>query len=255
VRYLILSDIHANLQALETVLTHAGERGYDRVVVLGDLVGYGADPGAVIDRVVALSPAAMIRGNHDKVCAGIEEPINFNDTARESVEWTAKQLSQAQLEMLTLLPKGPKLLALDPLGMSPATPPRIEICHGAPFDEDYYVFSTEDAARALEASSAPICFFGHTHVQGAFIANDPRDRPGDLGDGEIRLPEFGYALVNVGAVGQPRDGDPRAGYGIVDSSKNTLSLFRVEYDIAAAQKRIRDARLPEWLAVRLERGL
>jgi diadenosine tetraphosphatase ApaH/serine/threonine PP2A family protein phosphatase len=255
VRYLILSDIHANLQALETVLAHAGERGYDRVLVLGDLVGYGADPGAVIDRVVALSPVAMIRGNHDKVCAGLEAPINFNDTAKASVEWTARQLSSDQVETLALLPKGPKVLALDPLGDGPATPPRIEICHGAPFDEDYYVFSNEDAAHALEAASAPICFFGHTHVQGAFVANDPRDVPGDPGDGTIRLPEFGYALINVGAVGQPRDGDPRAGYGIVDSTTNALSLFRVDYDIAAAQRRIREARLPEWLAVRLERGL
>src|SRR5262245_2434821 len=106
-RYLILSDLHANLQALDAVIADAKAVGYDAVLVLGDLVGYGADPSAVIDRTLALEPVAMIRGNHDKVCAGLESALLFNDAAKASAEWTATVLSEDHLELLRALPKGP----------------------------------------------------------------------------------------------------------------------------------------------------
>jgi len=244
VRYLIISDIHGNLQALDAVLEDADRLGYDALLVLGDLVGYGADPAGVIDRTLAREPRAIIRGNHDKVAAGLEPPSLFNDVARASIEWTAKTLSAEHLKILRDLPQGPKLAGDD-----------IEICHGSPFDEDYYVFDVDDAGRALEAAHARFCFFGHTHLPAVFATSPDPARPADdLAEDEMRLPTSGPALINVGSVGQPRDGDPRAAYGIVDLARNVLQLRRVRYDVAGAQARIRAEKLPEYLATRLARG-
>jgi predicted phosphodiesterase len=242
-RYLILSDLHANLQALEAVLDDAQAVGYDAVVVLGDLVGYGADPQAVIDRTLALEPVAMIRGNHDKVCAGLESPMLFNDAARVSAEWTAGVLDAHHLNILRELPKGPMLVT-----------DAIEICHGTPFDEDHYVFDDQDASRAADAASARICLFGHTHVPAIYAtAQEPVTALEGVED-ELRLPRQAPVLINVGSVGQPRDGDPRAAYGVLDAERGSIRLRRVPYDIQGAQTSILQAQLPEWLALRLERG-
>lgn len=243
-RYLVLTDIHANLQALDAVLADAGQLGYDAVLVLGDLVGYGADPAAVIDRTLGLAPVAIIRGNHDKVCCGLESPLYFNDTARRSAEWTADVLSPAHVRALAELPKGPVLVS-----------PDVEICHGAPFDEDQYIFDGDDAVRAVESARARICLFGHTHVPAVYTTvGDPMRKTAALLDDELGLPETGPVLMNVGAVGQPRDGDPRAAYGLLDMERQTMRMRRVDYDIAGAQRRILDAGLPQALAMRLERG-
>ena len=243
-RYLIISDIHANLHALDAVLKDAGTIGYDGALVLGDLVGYGADPAGVIARTLELTPIAMVRGNHDKVAAGLETAALFNDVARRSIEWTAEQLSAEELTTLADLPKGPFQLTRN-----------FELCHGAPFDEDFYVFDSHDAARAIQAARSRICFFGHTHLPALFASDDDPIRAiGDQPDDVLALPRSGQALINVGSVGQPRDGDPRAAYGILDAEALTLRLRRVEYDIVGAQNRILDAGLPPWLAARLERG-
>jgi predicted phosphodiesterase len=241
VRYLILSDMHANLPALEAVLADAAHVGYDAVLVLGDLVGYGADPSAVLARTLALEPLGLIRGNHDKVCAGIEPATSFNDVARASIEWTAGVLSPAELRTLAELPMGPAQI-----------PGGIEIAHGAPFDEDYYVFDTRDAGRALAAASARICLVGHTHLPAVFATGEISASA--VAEDTIQLPATGGILANVGSVGQPRDGDPRAAYGILDLTQLTLALRRVNYDIALAQRRIIEAGLPEWLAERLAHG-
>ena len=242
-RYLVLSDLHANLQALDAVLADANAIGYDDVLVLGDLVGYGADPAAVIDRTIALEPVAMIRGNHDKVCCGLEPATLFNDAARFSAEWTAEILDEARLAILRNLPKGPLQVNSE-----------IEICHGAPFDEDHYVFDDQDASRAADAASSRICLFGHTHLPAIYAtAKDPVIASEDPAD-ELKLPASGPALMNVGSVGQPRDGDPRAAYGLLDLGSGTIRLRRVDYDIRGAQEAILKAGLPPWLAIRLERG-
>jgi predicted phosphodiesterase len=243
VRYLVLADLHANLQALDAVLADAATRGYDQVLVLGDLVGYGADPAAVIDRTLGLDPAAIIRGNHDKVCAGLESPEYFNEVARQSIEWTAAALSPAHLAALAALPRGPRLVT-----------DAVEICHGAPFDEDYYVFDLADASAAIDAASARLCLFGHTHVPAVFSTPGDPMQPRGPTDDELVLPDEGPALVNVGSVGQPRDGDPRAAYGVLDLEARTLKLCRVAYDVAGAQARIRAAGLPDRLALRLSKG-
>ncbi len=153
--YLIISDIHANLEALEATLAAAGP--YDRALVLGDLVGYGADPNAVIDRVRALPGAVIIRGNHDKVGAGLEDVEGFNHLARHAIEWTAAALTPDNRDWLAALPQGPVIID-----------DAVEICHGTPFDEDVYVFDDLDALRALRAARRPLCLFGHTHVPAVF---------------------------------------------------------------------------------------
>jgi diadenosine tetraphosphatase ApaH/serine/threonine PP2A family protein phosphatase len=244
VRYLVLGDLHANLQALDAVLADAADTAYDAVLVLGDLVGYGADPGPVIDRTLALEPVAIVRGNHDKVCAGLEPASLFNDVARRSIEWTAEVLSPGQLAVLASLPKGPAIVS-----------DTIEICHGSPFDEDQYLFDAADAAQAIDATTRRFCLFGHTHLPAVFATREDPVKPADQPpDGRWILPARGPALVNVGSVGQPRDGDPRAAYGVLDTTANVLSLHRVTYDVAGAQQRILDEGLPPWLALRLERG-
>jgi diadenosine tetraphosphatase ApaH/serine/threonine PP2A family protein phosphatase len=197
-----------------------------------------------MDRTLALEPVAIIRGNHDKVCAGLEPATLFNEVARQSIEWTAGVLSAAQLKALAGLPQGPRTVV-----------PGLEICHGAPFDEDFYLFDGADAARAIDAATERLCLFGHTHLPAVFAtAGDPARAPDGV-DGALGLPFNGPALINVGSVGQPRDGDPRAAYGLLDLEHGTIHLKRVEYDIAAAQRSIRSAGLPEWLALRLERGM
>jgi predicted phosphodiesterase len=243
VRYLILSDIHGNLQALDAVLADAARLGYDRMICLGDLVGYGADPAEVIERTFALDPVALIRGNHDKVCAGLEPPVLFNEVARRSIEWTAATLSAAQMKTLAGLPRGP-LSVVDGL----------EICHGAPFDEDYYVFEPTDAGKAMDAASERLCLFGHTHLPALFATTDDPIRSDGRDPDRVHLPADGPALINVGSVGQPRDGDPRAAYGLLDLDKRELVMRRVEYDIGGAKARILGVGLPAWLAMRLERG-
>ena len=256
-RYLIISDIHANLEALEATLAAAG--AHDRVLVLGDLVGYGADPNAVIERVRALPDSTIIRGNHDKVGAGIEEVEGFNHLARQAIAWTTATLTSDNRAWLAALPQGPVMV--DEL---------VEICHGTPFDEDVYVFDDLDALRSLRAAQRPLCLFGHTHVPAIFRLAD-RQSPGAGGlsqsEGELDMigPLRGASLrleleaesrylVNCGAVGQPRDGDPRAAFGFFDPQTRTITIKRAQYDLAAVQGKIIAAGLPEVLAQRLALG-
>jgi diadenosine tetraphosphatase ApaH/serine/threonine PP2A family protein phosphatase len=240
--YLIISDIHANLEALEAVLAAVGP--YDHALVLGDLVGYGADPNAVVERLRALPTVTFIRGNHDKAATRQASIEHFNHLARFAIQWTTDQLTPEALQWLTELPTGP--LAIDPL---------VEICHGAPFDEDAYIFDDLDVRRAMAAASRPLCLFGHTHVPAAFRMSDRLLSVGPLRDRfQLRLETDERYLVNCGAVGQPRDGDPRAAFAFLDTEQRTLTIHRVPYDVATAQAKIVGAGLPEVLAHRLAIG-
>jgi diadenosine tetraphosphatase ApaH/serine/threonine PP2A family protein phosphatase len=245
-RYLVISDIHANLEAFETVMAEAKPIGYDKVLLLGDLVGYGADPNAVCDRVREMKPDALIRGNHDKVGSGVESPEGFNAVARNAIRWTYDNLSSKNREWLAALPAGPLVVDDD-----------IEICHGTPFDEDAYVFDDLDALRAMHAARRPLCLFGHTHVQvGHFLSRDQFGlaTTDDERPLTVALDETNRYLFNPGSVGQPRDGDPRAGFGIVDTGAREVTIYRVEYPIAKAQARILEEGLPDVLAQRLALG-
>jgi predicted phosphodiesterase len=247
VRYLVLSDIHANLTALDAVLDVARGRGFDEVLVLGDLVGYGAEPNEVIARVQELQPTAVIRGNHDKVAAGIDDPEEFNAVARSAVTWTIAALTPEHRQWLAELPRGP--LAVSDL---------VEICHGTPYDEDAYVFDELDALRALESASRRLCLYGHTHVAVAFArtadALNVLGATGDAAAAALTLEPGTRYLVNPGSVGQPRDGDPRAGCALVDTDGPRIELWRIPYQVAAAQRKIVEAGLPDVLAKRLAVG-
>lgn len=245
-RYLVISDIHANLEAFETVMAAAAPLNYEQILVLGDLVGYGADPNAICERVRALAPQALIRGNHDKVGSGVESPEGFNAVARSAIRWTYDALTAENRDWLAALPAGP--LAVDDF---------IEICHGTPFDEDAYVFDDLDALRAMHAARRPLCLFGHTHVQvGHYLSRDQfgLSTPDDQRPLTITLEEANRYLINPGSVGQPRDGDPRAGFAIADTAAREVTLYRVEYPIAKAQARILEEGLPDVLAQRLALG-
>jgi len=241
--YLIISDIHANLEALEAVLAAAGP--YDQALVLGDLVGYGADPNGVVARVRALPSATFIRGNHDKAAINLASIEHFNHLARFAIQWTADQLTPDSRDWLAALPVGP--LAIDDL---------VEICHGAPFDEDAYIFDDLDVRRAMAAATRPLCLFGHTHVPAAFrLVGEPHHvGPPRTDRFTLHLEPASRYLVNCGAVGQPRDGDSRAAFALLDTSVRTLTIRRVPYDLPAAQNKIIAAGLPEVLAHRLALG-
>lgn len=245
-RYLVISDIHANLEAFEAVMAAASPLGWDRVLVLGDLVGYGADPNAVIDRVRAMAPHAVIRGNHDKVGSGVESADGFNAVARSAIHWTLDALTDENRAWLAALPAGP--VQVDEV---------IEICHGTPFDEDAYVFDDLDALRALHASKRQLCLFGHTHVQvGYSLANSQFavETASDVRPLEVALDGQARYLLNPGSVGQPRDRDPRAAYAIYDDEQHTWEFRRVTYDVARVQTRMRSAGLPERHILRLTAG-
>jgi diadenosine tetraphosphatase ApaH/serine/threonine PP2A family protein phosphatase len=246
-RYLILSDLHANLDALEAVLAVAPPT--DRFLILGDIVGYGAEPNAVIERVRGLSPTILIRGNHDKVASGVELPEAFNPAALQSAAWTYETLTTVNRIWLRALPSGPALID-----------DTVEICHGSPDDEDEYLFSATEAMRLASATSRPVCFFGHTHVAVSYTVCPDRAQVETV---ETRLEQDQVTiaikpgrqyLINPGAVGQPRDGDPRAAFGFFDTSTHNVQLWRVPYDVPRAQERIRAAGLPDVLARRLALG-
>ena len=245
-RYLVLTDIHANLEALETCLGEAGERHYEQTLVLGDLVGYGADPNAVIARVQGLKPAAIVRGNHDKVACGLEQAEGFNSVAKSAARWTLDVLTAANREWLAALPEGP--VVVDDV---------VEICHGSPFDEDAYIFDELDAVRALKVSTRPLCLFGHTHYPVTFeLSNETFESlgPATAAETRIRMRPGSKYLINPGSVGQPRDGDPRAAYAIADTGAPCVELYRLNYPVEETQAKITKAGLPDVLAQRLAVG-
>jgi diadenosine tetraphosphatase ApaH/serine/threonine PP2A family protein phosphatase len=243
-RYLVLSDVHANLEALEAVLD-AAKGEWEQALVLGDLVGYGADPNAVIDRVRALPVAAMVRGNHDKVAAGLAPVDSFNHVARQAIEWTADALTTENLQWLTALPQGP--VAIDAM---------TEICHGAPWDEDAYLFDERDVERERPSLTRALCLFGHTHVPSIFRVEPAVEAMLPVRGERCKVPiePGGRYLVNCGAVGQPRDSDPRAASGLLDGASRLLTIVRTPYDLGTAQRKILGAGLPAVLAQRLALG-
>lgn len=246
-RYLILSDIHSNLEALEKSLKLTQGK-YDQILCLGDLVGYGPDPNAVVSRIRSLAKV-IVRGNHDKACCGLTDAEDFNSLARMATEWTRTQLTPEHIEFLRSLPNGP--LQID----------GIELVHGSPIDEDEYIFDSLGAVQAFQSGTAPVVVYGHSHHQGGFLLTaDKRLQPIPLTvvmDDEaaaVTLQEGVRYLVNPGSIGQPRDGDWRAAFAILDRERNRIEFYRAPYDLAVTQQKMRKAGLPEPLIVRLEVG-
>lgn len=235
--YLILGDIHGNREALEAVLAHACGR-YDRIVCLGDLVGYGADPNFVVDWARA-NPAAIVRGNHDRITVDDVSLDAYRAEARDGALWTRRALSPENLDYLSKMPRGPlKCEGFD-------------VVHGSPIDEDQYLVNTKEATLLLPNLKTPVTFFGHTHVQGGFLVSESSatkiDPEGVL---EIR-PERGFYLVNPGSVGQPRDGNWRAAYAVYSPEEQRIEFARVPYNMGPTAEKIMLAGMPTMLAARL----
>lgn len=246
VRFLILSDLHANWPALQTVLADAGGQ-FEQIICCGDLVGYNAQPGRVLEWTRAHC-ASVIRGNHDKVVAGLEDLEWFNEVAQAAARWTIEELQPEQIEYLAGLPIGPLTLE------------NFQICHGSLRDEDEYVANAREATDCFSYFELPLLFFGHTHLQGGFFLKS--GRVGPIPAVRARESELTWQLeadtvymVNPGSVGQPRDGDPRAAYATYDSEQKLVSLRRVAYPIQTAADEIKAAGLPDMLALRLFQGI
>ncbi|MGH9430373.1 MAG: metallophosphoesterase family protein [Terriglobia bacterium] len=246
-RYLVLSDIHSNLEAFEQCLRVADGR-YDEIVCLGDLVGYGPDPNPVIDNLGALT-SKIIRGNHDKACCGLSDAEDFNPVAKIATFWTRQDLTPAHTDYLRALPAGP--VPID----------GFQMVHGSAADEDEYIVGPGQALPALKTLATPITLFGHTHHQGAFMLSPTRGfqsiRGSNPKDGcilEIPIEEDARYLINPGSVGQPRDGDWRAAFAIFDEGEQRVEFYRTAYDLSSTQTKMKEAGLPEPLIARLEVG-
>jgi len=245
VQFLIVSDLHANWHALRAVLADAQGK-FERIICCGDLVGYNPQPGNVVEWARA-NCASVIRGNHDKVVAGIDALEWFNDAAQIAARWTIAELNEERLDYLRKLPMGPLRLE------------HFHICHGSPRHEDEYVTTVTEASPCFRHLDLPLAFFGHTHLQGGFfsrygrVSGIPAVRKTENESVLALEPDVVY-MINPGSVGQPRDGDPRAAYAIYDSTQKLVFLRRVEYPIGKTAEEIKKAGLPGVLAFRLFQG-
>ncbi len=241
-RYLVISDIHANLEALEAVL-EAAQGKYDQILCCGDLIGYGADPNAVVEWVRGNCQTA-IRGNHDKAGVTLADLEWFNPVAQTATVWTHSALTPDNMEYVASLPAGP-LLVED-----------FSIVHGSPLNEDEYLINIPEAEEAFAYQPSQLVFFGHTHVQGGFEYQRRktwRIHPG-VRSMSHHLDAGSAYLINPGSVGQPRDENPDAAYVLFDSEEQMVVYQRTPYDIEKAQDKIRKAGLPGVLADRLAIG-
>ncbi len=249
-RYLVLSDIHSNWEALQACMA-AVQGLYDQVVCCGDLVGYGADPNLSVEWVREHC-RFVVRGNHDKAGCGLTDAREFNVAAKTAAFWTREQLTPENLEYLRNLPTGPMVV--------PAPDKDFHIVHGSFRDEDEYMLSASDAADEFEHVQMKVTFFGHTHVQGGFAAEDdmihtPKPNYGsDISTRLLEIEERERYLLNPGSIGQPRDGDSRAALTIYDPETCKVEYWRIPYDVAAAQEKINAAGPPPILATRLGLG-
>jgi diadenosine tetraphosphatase ApaH/serine/threonine PP2A family protein phosphatase len=230
-RYLILSDIHANFTALEAVLENAAE--YDAVWILGDIVGYGPDPNQCIEVVMDLPNLVCLLGNHDAAVINHIKDFTFNPTARQGVQWTRETVTEKNLSYLENLPE---LFSAD----------GITLAHGSPREPIWeYLLDIQNATENFEYFETPYCFVGHSHLPSIFILKNGQ-KQADLiipsKNCNVILEE--RSIINPGSVGQPRDRDPRAAYAVFDQETSTIQFKRVEYDIQRVQGRMIEAGLP-----------
>jgi len=244
-RYAILADVHSNLTALDAVLSDIEDcGGVDEVWCLGDIVGYGPDPCECVSRVRQVARVSVM-GNHDAAAIGTLDLAAFNPQAATASRWTAARLGTEDAGYLAQLPLR-------------ARKEDFTLVHGSPRDPIWeYLLSAAAAGENLPHFTTTHCLVGHTHVPAVFVCdaeggcNGSLLRPGS----PVPLPGKGRLIVNPGAVGQPRDGDPRASYALYDSQAGLLELHRVPYDIRATQARMVEHGLPRALVARLSRGL
>jgi predicted phosphodiesterase len=246
----LISDLHANLEATLAVLRELDRTGPDTVVSLGDLTGYGANPNEVVD-LIRERHIPTIMGNHDAVVSGLEEPWFFRESAKRAVAWQAERLREDNRKWLASLPEQARFNGCC-LGV-----------HGSPSNRDEYINDWLDAVRQVDVMNeqhAHICFFGHSHKAALFseTGHTPYENgPSQAGfpqKAAYKLEDGNRYLINPGSVGQPRDGDLRAAFGLFDLEGKAFEFRRVEYDVALAQRKILKAGLPPDLASRLSLG-
>ncbi|MDA0988064.1 MAG: metallophosphoesterase family protein [Chloroflexi bacterium] len=241
-RIAILADIHSNLEALNAVLADAMEKApIDKIWCLGDTVGYGPDPIACLDTILSMDHI-LVAGNHDLAAVGKISLVDFNAYAAEACRWTTTQLSSEHREHLAELPLRAE--------QTPFT-----LVHGSSRDPIWeYVVSIDVAQACFDHFTTPYCLVGHSHIpfiyrqwqHSAELVDVPPGSPVQLGRERL--------IINPGGVGQPRDGDPRASYAIYHTDENSMEFRRVSYNVAATQRKMRTAGLPEYLAERLQYG-
>lgn len=268
-KYAILSDIHANTDALRVVLDKCEEINVEKFICLGDIVGYNAEPKECLAIIRGLSPIAVVKGNHDDYVSNSEKEMEgFNQHAQKAVVWTKEQLDAEELEWLARLPYRATVQGTN-----------ITIVHATLDSPDQwgYIFDAHHAADNFTYQFTQICFCGHSHVPIAFCkkpistsSDKPIEEIAEWANlpGEGMFPKniheadqlsvplktgFKY-LINVGSVGQPRNRDPRASFAMYDSDEKVVTRYRLPYDIVSAQNKIYQVGLPDRLALRLESG-
>lgn len=242
-RIAIISDIHGNLEALEAVLADIETQHIDENLCLGDIVGYGVNPNECLELVKAKCPLVLL-GNHDAAAVGLLSTHHFNIHAKIAIEWTTESLSKAGKAYLQALP-----LRKVQYGST--------FVHATPYEPNmwYYITSLEEAAFNFQFYETPVCYVGHTHIPIIIVLDKERElyvhqdaRVSFADKPEARL------LINVGSVGQPRDRNPNACYGVLDTEKQEFEHRRVSYDVAKTQGKMRKAKMPEFLVMRLQDG-
>jgi putative phosphoesterase len=232
-RIAVISDIHSNLPALERVLAAAEAEKADKIVCLGDIVGYGPFPNECVN-LVRQRCSTVVRGNHDAGAVGLLSTELFTDSGRAAIEWTRDRLTPENQEFLR---ETPIFVVADDITLTHATPDRPESWN--------YVATWKDAEAVFPHFPTPLCFIGHTHVPAMICAD------GTVNDYRPGLRH----LINAGSVGQPRDGNPKASFVLLDTINGTVEILRVDYPVATTAAAIRDAGLPDFLARRLSLGI
>lgn len=241
-RFAILSDVHANLEALEGVLADVAARRPDQIICLGDFVGYGPDPVACVDRLRPLLAGAVV-GNHDLAALDALDISDFNPFAQAAIVWTREQLTDSVRRYLSALPRR-------------LTPDGWLAVHGSVRDPvEEYILDVHTARASFDAETFRLCVVGHTHVPAVFVQEDARTTLDPLPPEQpLELEADRRYILNAGSVGQPRDGDPRAAYLWLDTGAQTATLFRLAYPLERTQEKMAAAGLPPMLAERLAYG-
>jgi diadenosine tetraphosphatase ApaH/serine/threonine PP2A family protein phosphatase len=242
-RYAFISDIHANLEALEAVLDDTDSQKIDEIICLGDIVGYGANPNECVDIVIKRCPITLL-GNHDAAAVEMLSTQHFNVHAKIAIEWTTQTLRPEISETLRELPLKADI-------------DQVTLVHATPYEPNmwYYITSLEEAAFNFQFFDTRICMVGHTHIPIIIVLDDQKELYVHQ-ESSIRLNEHegSRLLINVGSVGQPRDRNPKSCYGIFDTETAEFSYRRVEYNIEKTQAKMKKIRMPEFLISRLEDG-
>lgn len=243
-RYAFISDIHANLEALEAVFDDIDKNNIDEVICLGDIVGYGANPNECTELVLKRCPITLL-GNHDAAAVDLLSTQHFNIHAKIAIEWTSQNLKKDVRSFLSTLP-------------FKKTKEFVTLVHATPYEPNmwYYITSLEEAAFNFQFFDTELCLVGHTHIPIIIVLNKDKELFVHQ-DTHVNLDEMGEGsrlLINVGSVGQPRDRNPKSCYGILDTEKREYTYRRVEYNIEKTQAKMKRIKMPEFLIARLEDG-